>query len=449
MAEENLSTEQAKQFPEENQQITKKFIRYVSANVLSMIGLSCYILIDTFFISKGIGPDGLTALNLALPIYSFVNGTGLMLGIGAAVQFVRARVSNDRKAGDKIFSSALFLWLIISAVLFCCGLFLPERLAALFGAKGKILPMTSIYIRVILLFSPAFILNNILSAFTKNDGAPGLAMFAMLAGSAFNIVFDYILIFPAHLGMLGAVLATGASAVVGIVMLTARALRGKAGFRPVRQSLSSDIQKKIFSLGFPSFFSEVSSGIVTLIFNMIFLSLESDIGVAAYSVVLNVYYVFTAIFTGIAQGAQPLFGEALTRRNKKGLGKTLRLSIWTVLVFAAASYLLCLIFTTPIVGVFNSAGSAALQSIAEKGMRLYFIAIPFMGLNIVLSMYLVSLNLGRPARIITLLRGLVLIVPLAFLMAHLFGTTGAWLALPAAEALTAAAAAAYTKKSNS
>lgn len=60
------------------------FLKYVSANVLGMIGFSCYILADTFFIARGIGSDALAALNLTLPAYSLMNGTGLMIGMGGA-----------------------------------------------------------------------------------------------------------------------------------------------------------------------------------------------------------------------------------------------------------------------------------------------------------------------------------------------------------------------------
>ena len=68
------------------QNITKTFFKYVSANILGMIGLSCYILADTFFIARGVGANGLTALNLAIPIYSFMNGLGLMIGMGGATR---------------------------------------------------------------------------------------------------------------------------------------------------------------------------------------------------------------------------------------------------------------------------------------------------------------------------------------------------------------------------
>ena len=81
-----------------------EFARYTSLNVLGMIGLSCYILADTFFVSKGLGTNGLAALNLAIPIYSFIHGCGLMLGIGGATRYSIFRGQKAEQAGNEIFS---------------------------------------------------------------------------------------------------------------------------------------------------------------------------------------------------------------------------------------------------------------------------------------------------------------------------------------------------------
>lgn len=77
--------------------ILNDFIKYASLNVLGMIGLSCYILADTFFISKGLGADGLTALNLAIPVYSFIHGSGLMIGMGGGTRYSILKSQNRQK----------------------------------------------------------------------------------------------------------------------------------------------------------------------------------------------------------------------------------------------------------------------------------------------------------------------------------------------------------------
>ena len=85
-------------------QMNREFYKYISLNVLGMLGLSCYILADTFFISKRLGADGLTALNLAISVYSIINGLGLMLGIGGATRFAICRAQKEVQKGNQVFT---------------------------------------------------------------------------------------------------------------------------------------------------------------------------------------------------------------------------------------------------------------------------------------------------------------------------------------------------------
>ena len=196
------------------------FIKYVSLNVLGMIGLSCYILADTFFIARGIGSDGLTALNIAIPIFNFVNGIGLMLGMGSATKYAILKAQNKNNEANIIFTNSLIYILIISVLFIAVSIFFTSHIAYILGARDNIHTMTNIYIKMILLFSPMFMLNNVLLGFVRNDNHPRLAMIAMLMGSLFNIVFDYIFIFLFNMGIFGAVLATVFSPIVSILILS-------------------------------------------------------------------------------------------------------------------------------------------------------------------------------------------------------------------------------------
>ena len=425
-----------------NSSCFRNFAKYSSLNVLGMIGLSCYILADTFFIANGLGANGLTALNLAIPIYSLVYGSGLMLGMGGATRYA---VSGGRKepAGSKdnsktritdvIFTNTIYAAAVLALIFIVTGLFLSGPIARLLGADAEIFDMTKTYIRVVFLFSPAFIMNNILICFVRNDGAPKLAMFAMLMGSFFNIVFDYIFIFPLQMGILGAVLATGISPIVGMLILSLHLIRGKNRFHLVRTGPRFSIIASIFSLGLPTLVTEFSSGIVIIAFNIIILGLEGNTGVAAYGVVANISLVAASIFTGMAQGVQPLISRAFGQGDQTTIRQILRYALVTVLILSCLIYTMVFIFTGPIVQAFNSENDPLLREIAIKGMILYFTAAFFMGFNTIISVFFTSVEKAAPAQLISLLRGLFVIVPMAFIMSGLFGITGVWLAFPVTE----------------
>lgn len=92
----------------ENTSYFRAFARYSVLSVLGTLGVSCYILADTFFVAQGLGTDGLTALNLAIPVYNFIHGSGLMLGMGGATLFSVARGKREPNA-DHIYSQTLCL----------------------------------------------------------------------------------------------------------------------------------------------------------------------------------------------------------------------------------------------------------------------------------------------------------------------------------------------------
>lgn len=415
------------------QRCMRDFINYTVLSVLGTLGVSCYILSDTFFVSKGLGTDGLTALNLAIPIYNFIHGTGLMLGMGGATKFSVCK--SQKKTGEvhRIYTNTLYLAVFFSVMFVLCSCLFSNHLAMLLGADVTVLEMTGTYLRWLLYFAPAFILNDVLLCFVRNDDSPQLSMIAMLIGSFANIGLDYIFIFPMGMGIFGAVFATGASPVISIIMMLPHWLRKKNTFCLIKTGLRKDIIKQDLSLGFPSLIAQLSSGITMITFNALILKLAGNTGVAAYGIVANISLVTVAVYTGIAQGIQPLVSTFYGARNHRQAKTMLKYALITMLSVSAATYLLIFVLAQPITAVFNSENNIKLKQISETGLKVYFTSIPFVGYNIILATYFTSIEKAVPAQILSILRGLVIIIPMAFLLSALWGMTGIWLTYPITE----------------
>lgn len=246
------------------------------------------------------------------------------------------------------------------------------------GGDAEIVALGVGYARIFLLFTPFFMCNYIVSAFVRNDGDPSLAMVATLCGSLFNVVFDYIFMFPMGLGLPGAALATAVSPVLSIAICSRHFFKRAApsalcGSCP-RQLLAQSCQ-----LGVSGFVGEMSSGVTTTVFNLLLLRLAGNVAVAAYGVVANYALVATAIFNGVAQGAQPLVSRCYGKNDAAGARKLLLLGSGTALALAAALYAVLFGFTGPIVAVFNSENSALMAQYAFSGMRIYFLGYFFAG----------------------------------------------------------------------
>ena len=175
--------------------LTKQFFKYVSQNIFGLIGTSCYILADTYFIAQAAGTDGVTLLNLCLPMYNLIFAFGSMIGLGAATRYAILQAQGEARA-QRYFSNAILCACLIAIPFMLAGAFCPGTLLQLMGGDADIVALGLNYTRIFLLFTPFFMCNYILSAFVRNDGDPSLAMVATLSGSLFNVVFDYIFIFP-------------------------------------------------------------------------------------------------------------------------------------------------------------------------------------------------------------------------------------------------------------
>ena len=424
------------------------FIKYVFLNILGQLAYSCYTLADTFFIAFDLGADGLAALNLAFPLFCFINGIGLMLGMGGGTKYAISQSKGEQRRADFVFTHAIYLVFTFSVLLVSVGLFGAGTLVRLLGANDTIFHMTRTYVRVLLLFSPAFLINSLLQCFIRNDGGPAFSMAAMIGGSLSNILLDYLFIFPLRLGILGAILATGLAPVISILILLPYFFRRKNHFHLVLCPPKTNHIGAIALYGFPSLLAEASSGIVMLVFNFIILNLAGNTGVAAYGVVAAVSLVVVAIYTGLSQGVQPLISRCHGFSDTVAVQATLNYALITMLLLSSVIELFVFTGASPIAAAFNQEQNILLQQMAEKGLRLYFTACPFVGFNIVLSTYFSSIERPLSAHILSFLRGFLLIIPTAFILSVIMKIHGVYSAYPITEFFVAGIGLWFYHKSN-
>lgn len=416
--------------------ITKQFAKYVTQNIFGMLGISCYIIADTFFIAKAAGANGITVLNLVLPIYSIIFAIGAMIGVGSATRFAILRAQREESA-EYYFSNAIYFVWLVAIPFILVGIFAPDKLIALMGGDETIVALGVGYARIFLLFTPFFMMNHVVSSFVRNDNAPALAMAGTLAGSLSNIVFDYIFMFPMGMGLPGAALATAASPIISILICSTHFIGKK---NTIRFRLTTPSLKKLWQscqLGVSAFVGEISSGVTTAVFNFLILRLVGNVGVAAYGVIANFALVAVAIFNGISQGAQPLVSTCYGEGNHKAVRKILKLGIGTAFALAVLVIAVVYGFTDGMVAIFNSEKSVELASYAHTGMRIYFVGFLFAGFNIVGTGFLSATEQAKEAFFTSFLRGFAGIVACSLILSAILGLNGVWLSFLASELLTA------------
>lgn len=413
----------------------KKFIKYVSFNILSNIGMSCYILADTLFIANGVGLDGLTALNIVLPVYNLIFAVGLLLGIGGATEFSILRAQKNNKEASLYYTHAIIIGLLFSVFIMIPGFTNAKEIVTFLGADNDIISIAVTYLKSFILFTPFFILQQIIVTFVRNDDNPKLASIAMLTGTTFNIIFDYIFVFPMNLGMMGAALATGCSPIIALIICSLHFIQKKNNFHFIKNRLSFRYLKQIFKIGIPSFITELSSGIIIYAFNLIILSISGNIAVASYGILSNLAIVVAGLYNGISQGIQPLLSQSFGLKLKKEVKAYLKMAIITSLIISIFVLLSTILYPYTIVSWFNSENSQFMTDIAVHALPIYFFAFFFIGINMILVSYFSSITLVKPSSIISILRSGIILIPLVVIFAKVYGLIGVWISYPVSECI--------------
>ncbi|MCL2864823.1 MAG: MATE family efflux transporter [Lachnospiraceae bacterium] len=416
--------------------VLKKYIKYVSLNIMGTVALALNIFVDALFISIANGADGLTALNLAAPTWGILLGTSFMLGVGGGAAYMNRRATQNKKLANQAFTTAMVFAASISVLFMSLGIFFAPQIAGLFGASGHIFPMTTIYLRTVLIASPVIILSNTLGGIIRNDDAPRVAMAGNILFSFLNIGFDYLFMFIFEMGMFGAALATGLASVFHLLLYLIYWRSKQAKFQLCKFKIQGNMLKSICIMGAPSMIGEFSTAIITTTFNLVILGISGNIGVAAFGILSNLSFILLSIFAGMGQGMQPLASLYYGEKNKKNLQKVFRYSIFTALLLSALGYFTLFGFTNLFVNMFNYANNPILTTLANQGIPFYFIGILFVALNIIITNYLSVTFSPKLALFLSALRGGILVIPLILVLSRFFALTGVWLAYPLSELLT-------------
>ncbi|WP_368645474.1 MATE family efflux transporter [Alkalibacterium putridalgicola] len=417
------------------QRSVKLFIKYVSLNMLGMLGISFYILADTFFIAQALGPNGIASLNLSIPVFGIMHGFGLMLGLGGATRYKILLSQDKQKQAKKVYAQTLVFALALGLVFFLVGQFGADGIARFSGADSETFDSTRIYLTTILSFAPFFILNNSLLSFIRNDGDPTLAMFGMVIGSVLNVVLDYIFIFPLQMGMFGAALATSLSPIISLSVLSIHFFKPVNNLSFAFQKVEKRLIHDVMYLGSSAFVNEISGSVVMFTFNTIIFSLQGNEGLAAYGIIANISFVVLSLFAGVAQGTQPLLSESYGLKDLKQIKQVLALSLGTAFILSGVIYAGTYLFSDHLILAFNSEQNAHIADMATTGLLIYFAGFFFAGLNIVSTSYFGATDQPKRSLFFSMLRGGIIIVPLVLVLSQLYGMVGVWLSFVLAEML--------------
>ncbi len=425
----------------------KLFFKYLIPSVSATMVTSIYLLADSIMVGKGIGELAIAALNLVLPLFNLLFGTGALFGVGGGVLFSVAMGNNDHDRAKRYFTLALLLNVGFAIFYFIIVNTFLMQILDLMGATDLTRDYAYDYIKWIALGAPVFCFSFFLQSFVRNDKNPRLAMIAVISGGVSNIILDYIFIYPLQMGMTGAAIATVLGSGITCLIAGTHFFSKHCHLKLTKEKLRPRFVKEIFQYGVSSFFMEISSGVVIFVFNQQLLLYAGELGVTVYSILSNSSYIVLACSNGIAQAAQPLIATNFGAKLSGRIQEIKQIGLRTALLEGSFFALLGLLFPLLVVYVFINP-TAAILEMAPTAVRIYFLSFIGASLNIFFTTYFQATLQPSLALTVCTLRGLVLCVAFAYILPIFLDVTGIWLAILLAETITLLTAVLLAKKTD-
>ena len=408
--------------------------KYLLPSISATLVTSIYILADTMMVGRGVGPVGIAALNLLLPVFSLFFGTGMMFGVGGSVLFSISRGRQEENMCRRYFTAALALALLAGVFYGTAFQIWFDPVTAFLGRNESMDLFVRQYGRILIAGAPIFICSSFFQAFVRNDREPKRAMAAVIAGGVSNVILDYVFIFPMGMGMAGAAIATVIGSLITVVILLTHfvspantlKLTRRFGLREMRASAVN---------GASSFLVEMTGGIVIFLFNRQLLSYVGDLGVVVYGIVSNSALIAASIFNGISQAAQPVmainFGAGKRERVEETRRRALKTASASGILFTAIG-----LFCPQVLVYAFVEPTGEIMAMGVTAVRIYFLSFLAAGSNVLFATYFQSVLKPGFAMAICMLRGIVLNGAFVFLLPMAFGVNGIWAAMTVTECLT-------------
>ena len=393
-----------------------------------------YNVVDRIYIGHlpGASSLALTGLGLTFPVITLILAFTNLFGMGGAPLCSIARGRGDTERAERIMGSTLTMLLAASVVLTVLGQVFLRPLLFLFGASDDTWPYAAAYLRIYLIATPLAMVGTGMNGFINAQGFGRVGMVTTLMGAAANIVLDPVFIFLLDMGVSGAAVATVLSQLLSAawVMRFLLGRRTLLKLRPANLRPDWPLVGEIARLGTAGFVMSASNGAVQIACNTTLRAFGGDVYVGVMTVLSSVRDVVSLPCQGLNNASQPVLGFNFGARKYDRVVRVIRFTAATSVGYMLLAWLAVFLFPRPIMSVFNS--SPALLDAGAPAMHLYFFGFFMMALQISAQSVFVGLGLSRQAIFFSILRKIIIVVPLTLLLPHVggLGVTGVFLAEP-------------------
>lgn len=414
----------------EYEPIGKLLRKFAIPSIIAMLVNSIYNIVDQIFIGQGVGYLGNAATTVALPILNITLAVAMLIGVGGNAFAAIKLGEKNKDTAERTLGTVFFTSVVVGILMVVLTLLFLSPLLNLFGATENNFAYAYDYASITIIGTPFILIGISLSNFARTDGSPRISMMTMLVGAIMNTILDPIFIFVFKWGVKGAAIATIMGQIVSAILLTLYFVK-KGNIRLKREYIRFNFPliKQSFALGTSSCITQASAVVLQIILNNSLVKygnmseVGGDVALSAMGVVLKVSMILLAVNIGIATGAQPILGYNRGAGNYTRIRKTYLLAIAVATVISLAGWFACISFPETIISIFGN-DNAQFTEFGTRCLRIYMFGIFTSGFQMITTTYFQATGQAAKASILSMLRQLILLIPLIVILPLFMGLDG-------------------------
>lgn len=414
--------------------IDKKFREFFVPTILTAMSSYLIVMADSILVGNMLGANEFAAVNCCIPILQIFGMISELLGLGGSTAISIARGRRENQKANQSFTAVILLLVVL-----CGGLLLPQVCATSFFCglltHEKILyPIVYEYYGILIWTAPFAIFVQTMEYIIRAEGKPKMASFITVLANVVNIVLDIVFMGPMKMGIKGAALASLCGFGVGAIVALCSLLFGNRILQLCFKELWSCCLE-IIKTGMPAALGVGLIAIRLFCLNYIVMATAGNKGMVAFSVCLETLSLCSMFITASAQTMMPILGIYYGEKDWSGVRMVLKRT-FRVMVICAGLLTLFLEAVPGVILFLYGVKEAEAVAVAVPALRIYAISLVGVSVSFLMIYYYMTVEKQRLANIISIINGLVIIIPCAYIMSKLMGITGVWISFPIAELLT-------------
>ena len=407
--------------------------QYALPGVIAMTASSLYNMVDSIFIGHGVGPMALAALGISFPLMNIGAAFGAAVGVGGATLMSLRLGQRQYDKANHVLGNMVALNIIMGLLVGIVSLIFLDPILTFFGASEQTLPHAHDYMFILLVGNVITHLYLGLNAALRSASKPRQAMIATIVTVVLNTILDPIFIWPLHMGIKGAAIATVLAQFVVLCWQLWQFSRQRELLHLKWRFLipARNIVKDIVSIGVSPFAMQLTGCVVAIFMNNALMAYGGDLAVGAYSIANRLGFIFFMVIMGICQGMQPIAGYNYGARNMERVKSVVRLAITASVASMIVGWIIGELFPEACVRMFSN--DEDLIAISIRGIRINMLVFPVIGYQATVTNFFQTIGKVRISIFMSLSRQLLFLLPMLLLFSSLWGLDGVWFSLPASD----------------